>query len=72
MAVKKGQFELANGGTLFLDEIGEMPLNIQAKLLRALQEREVMRVGGEKPISYDARIVIATHRNLAEEVQNGR
>lgn len=70
-ARKKGQFELANGGTLFLDEIGEMPLNIQAKLLRALQEREVMRVGGEKPISYDARIVIATHRNLAEEVQNG-
>lgn len=70
-ARKKGQFELADGGTLFLDEIGEMPLNIQAKLLRAIQEREVMRVGGEKPVPYDARIVIATHRNLVEEVKNG-
>ena len=68
---KKGQFELANGGTLFLDEIAEMPMNIQAKLLRAIQEREVMRVGGEKPVAYDARIMIATHRNLAEEVKSG-
>ncbi len=71
VARKKGQFELADGGTLFLDEVAEMDMNNQAKLLRALQEREVMRVGGDKPISYDARIVIATHRNLAEEVQKG-
>jgi len=70
-ARKKGQFELANGGTLFLDEIAEIDMNIQSKLLRALQEREIMRVGGEKPIPYDARIVIATHKNLAEEVQKG-
>ena len=71
MARKKGQFELADGGTLFLDEIAEMDMNMQAKLLRALQEREIMRVGGEKPIPYDARIVIATHKNLAEEVRKG-
>ncbi len=69
---KLGQFELANGGTLFLDEIAEMDLNIQAKLLRALQEREVLRVGGSQPIKFDARIVIATHRNLVEEVKKGR
>ena len=71
VARKKGQFELADGGTLFLDEVSEMDLNIQAKLLRALQEREIMRVGGDKPIPYNARIIIATHHNLAEEVQNG-
>jgi len=68
---KKGQFELADKGTLFLDEIAEMNLNIQAKLLRAIQEREVRRVGGEQPIKYDARILIATHKDLAEEVRQG-
>jgi len=68
---KKGQFELADKGTLFLDEIAEMDLNIQAKLLRAIQEREVRRVGGEQSIKYDARILIATHKDLAEEVRIG-
>lgn len=68
---KKGMFELADKGTLFLDEIGEMDINLQAKVLRALQEREIIRVGGEKPIKFDARVIIATHRNLAEEVANG-
>lgn len=68
---KKGQFELADKGTLFLDEIAEMDLNIQAKLLRAIQEREVRRVGGEQSIKYDARILIATHKDLAAEVRQG-
>jgi len=68
---KKGQFELANKGTLFLDEIAEMDMNIQAKLLRAIQEREVMRVGGDQAIKFDARIVTATHKDLAEEVRLG-
>jgi len=68
---KKGMFELANNGTIFLDEIGEMDINLQAKVLRVLQEREVMRLGGEKPISFDARVIVATHRNLQEEVHNG-
>jgi len=68
---KKGQFELADGGTLFLDEIGEMDMNMQAKLLRVLQERELMRVGGEAPIPFDARLITATNRSLAEEVQRG-
>jgi len=67
MARKKGHFELANGGTLFLDEVAEMEANSQTKLLRALQEREVVRVGGEKAIPFDARIIIATHKDLAEE-----
>jgi two-component system, NtrC family, response regulator AtoC len=71
VARKKGQFELANDGTLFLDEIAEMDINMQAKLLRALQEREIVRVGGEKPISIDVRIITATHKNLAEEVKSG-
>ncbi len=71
VARKKGQFELADGGTLFLDEVAEMELNMQAKLLRAIQEREVIRVGGEKPIAFDARILIATHKNLGEEVREG-
>lgn len=68
---KKGQFELSSGGTLFLDEIAEIPLNLQAKLLRALQEREILRVGGEQPISFDSRIIIASHKDLGEEVQKG-
>lgn len=72
MARKKGHFELANGGTLFLDEVAEMEPNAQTKLLRALQEREIVRVGGEKAIPFDARIIIATHKDLAEEVRKGR
>ncbi len=66
-----GKFEEANGGTIFLDEIGEMDLNLQSKLLRVLQEKEVTRVGGNEIIKVNARVVVATHRNLAEEVQKG-
>jgi len=68
---KKGKFELAEGGTLFLDEIGEVPANVQVKLLRVLQEREVERVGGEEPIRIDVRLICATHRNLDEMVAAG-
>lgn len=68
---KKGQFELADKGTLFLDEIAEIELPLQAKLLRALQEREFMRLGGEKPVAFDVRIIIASHKDLAEEVRKG-
>ncbi len=71
IATKKGLFELANGGTLFLDEIGEMPLNLQPKLLRAIQEREIVRVGASKPIKIDVRIVSATNANLEQKVANG-
>jgi len=66
-----GKFEEAQGGTLFLDEIGEMDINMQAKLLRALQEKEITRVGGSKKVKLDIRIIVATHRNLLEEVQKG-
>ncbi len=69
---KPGKFELANGGTLFLDEIGEMPLDMQVKLLRALQERSITRVGGDKAISLDVRIIAATNRNLLEQVREGK
>ena len=65
---KPGLFELANGGTLFLDEIGEMPLMLQSKLLRALQEREVMRLGGSKTISFDVRIISATNANIESKI----
>ncbi len=68
----KGLFERANGGTLFLDEVAELPLELQAKLLRVLQERTFFRVGGSRPISVDVRIVSATHRSLREEVAAGR
>lgn len=68
---KKGLFELADKGTLFLDEIGEMPLNLQPKLLRALQEREIVRVGASKPIKIDVRIICATNANLEAKVKNG-
>src|SRR6202040_4168454 len=64
-----GKFEQANGGTLFLDEIGDMPLTMQAKLLRVLEEGEIERVGGDKPIPVDARVLVATHRNLEELVR---
>lgn len=66
-----GKFEEANGGTLFLDEIGEMSMNMQTKLLRALQEKEIIRVGGNETIKTDVRIIVATHRNLNEEVRKG-
>ena len=64
-----GKFEQAHRGTLFLDEIGDMPLAMQAKLLRVLEEGEIERVGGDKAIQVDARVVVATHRNLEEEVR---
>ncbi len=70
-ARKKGKFELADGGTLFLDEIAEMDINMQAKVLRAIQEREITRLGGEKPIKFDARIIVATHQNLADQIEKG-
>jgi DNA-binding NtrC family response regulator len=66
-----GRFELANGGTLFLDEISELKLDVQAKLLRALQEREIERVGGTRPIPLDLRIICATNRSLPKLVQDG-
>jgi DNA-binding NtrC family response regulator len=72
MAQKPGKFEEAQGGTLFLDEIAELDLAMQSKLLRVLQEREVIRIGGKKIISLDFRLVSATHKNLATEVQEGR
>ncbi|MXN90376.1 response regulator [Flavobacterium sp. Sd200] len=67
-----GKFELANKGTIFLDEIGEMPLDLQAKLLRVLQEKEINRIGGNMPIKVDIRIIAATNRNLEKEVADGR
>ena len=71
MARKIGKFEEANKGTLFLDEIGEMDLNLQSKLLRVLQERELIRVGGNEKVVLDVRLVVATHKNLADQVANG-
>ncbi len=67
-----GKFEEAEGGTIFLDEIGEMDPNLQAKLLRVLQEKEVTRIGGNQVIKLDVRIIAATHKDLAEEVKAGR
>mgnify|MGYP001151484821 CR=1 FL=1 len=71
LARRKGKFEEAHEGTLFLDEIGEMDISLQAKLLRVLQERELTRIGGNEVIKFDVRVLVATHRNLAEEVKNG-
>ena len=68
---KKGHFQLANRGTIFLDEIGDMPLAMQSKLLRVLQEHEILPVGGQKSIAVDVRIIAATHRNLEEMVEEG-
>jgi DNA-binding NtrC family response regulator len=70
-ARRKGKFEQANSGTLFLDEIGDMSANVQAKLLRALEERRIERLGGDESIPVDVRIVSATHRALEEEISNG-
>ncbi len=71
LSQKKGRFELADGGTLFLDEIGELPLGLQAKLLRVLQERQFERLGGTRTISVDVRVLAATNRSLDEEVTAG-
>jgi transcriptional regulator with GAF, ATPase, and Fis domain len=68
---KKGRFELADGGTIFLDEIGEIDAQTQVKLLRVLQERQFERVGGEKSITVDVRIVCATNRDLPKEIEKG-
>jgi len=69
---RKGRFELAEGGTLFLDEIGDMPLQMQVKLLRVLQERSYERVGGTKPIKCDVRVIAATHRDLEMMIEQGQ
>ncbi|VAW30021.1 Two-component system response regulator protein, partial [hydrothermal vent metagenome] len=68
---KIGKFEVAEGGTLFLDEVAEMDANMQTKLLRVIQEKELTRVGGHEVIKTNVRLIVATHRNLAEEVQKG-
>ncbi|MDR1274019.1 MAG: sigma-54 dependent transcriptional regulator [Odoribacteraceae bacterium] len=68
---RRGSFEQANGGTLFLDEIGELPLEAQVKLLRALENRVITRVGGKMPVAVDVRIIAATNRNLEEKVRQG-
>lgn len=69
---KKGKFELASGGTLFLDEIGDMSLSAQAKVLRALQENVIQRVGGEKDVKVDCRVLAATNKDLRKEIAEGR
>jgi transcriptional regulator with GAF, ATPase, and Fis domain len=70
VARRIGKFEEATKGTLFLDEIGEMDINMQAKLLRALQEKEITRVGSNEIVPIDVRIIVATHRNLLDMVRN--
>ena len=72
VATKKGKLEIANGGTLFLDELGEMPASLQSKLLRVLQNHEFERVGGNRPIRVDIRLVAATNRNLEQAIKEGR
>jgi two-component system nitrogen regulation response regulator NtrX len=71
VATRKGKFELAEGGTLFLDEIGDMSLSAQAKVLRALQENKITRVGGDKAIPVNVRVIAATNKNLQKEIENG-
>ncbi|HUF90428.1 MAG TPA: sigma-54 dependent transcriptional regulator, partial [Gemmatimonadota bacterium] len=71
-SLRKGRFEIADRGTLFLDEVGEMPATTQVKLLRVLEEREFMRVGGSAPIRADVRVIAATNKDLEEEVREGR
>lgn len=70
-SLKKGRFEVPDGGTLFLDEIGEMPLTMQAKLLRFLQDQIIQRIGGHKPVKVNVRIIAATNRNLEQDVHKG-
>ncbi|MGB0235423.1 MAG: sigma 54-interacting transcriptional regulator, partial [Candidatus Puniceispirillaceae bacterium] len=70
--LRAGRFELADGGTLFLDEIGDMPLPLQAKLLRALENRTIQRVGGAKEIEVDFRLVCATHQNIEADIETGK
>ncbi len=70
-ARKIGKFEQADGGTIFLDEIGELNLDLQAKLLRALQNREITRVGGNDTIAFDARVISATNKDIIEMIQVG-
>jgi transcriptional regulator with GAF, ATPase, and Fis domain len=72
IASRQGAFELAHGGTIFLDELGELPLDLQPKLLRVLEQREIKRVGGSKTLKVDVRIIAATNRNLEEEVKKGQ
>jgi transcriptional regulator with PAS, ATPase and Fis domain len=72
VSARRGKFELADGGTLFLDEIGDMAPALQVKLLRALQEREIVRIGGETAIPVDVRLVAATHRGLESLVSDGK
>jgi two-component system NtrC family response regulator len=72
IAARKGRFELADGGTLFLDEIGDLPLHLQAKLLRVLQEREFERVGSSHPVKIDVRVLSATHRDLEALIKSGQ
>src|ERR1044071_604269 len=72
VAETQGKVAAADGGTLFLDEIGELPLEIQAKLLRLLQEREYERVGETRPRRANVRVIAATNRNLADDVKHGR
>ena len=72
LASRQGLFEMAHGGTIFLDEIGELALDLQPKLLRALEQREIKRVGGNRPVKIDVRVIAATNRDLAEEVKAGR
>ena len=68
---RQGKFELASGGTVFLDEIGELPLAVQGKLLRAIEEKVVDRIGGRAPVAVDVRVVAATNRNLSQMVADG-
>ncbi len=68
---RPGKFELANGGTIFLDEIGDMPLDIQSSLLRVLQERQITRIGGQRAIPINTRVIAATNKNLSKEVERG-
>lgn len=69
---KAGMFELANTGVILLDEIGDMPLPLQTKLLRVLQERELIRIGGSKPVKLDIRVIASTNKDLREEIKGGR
>src|SRR5205814_6308770 len=69
---RQGLFEMGDGGTIFLDELGELPLDLQPKLLRALEQREIRRVGANRSLKVDVRIIAATNRNLEDEVRAGR